>query len=163
MRALIAAIFLLLSLGSKTEAQLPTRPFIAQAFHLYSTCSGGDEALRWQIEGWPQLGWNIKGWLPQDIWVFGIGINIFSGDMTLVPSPWWMIGSNFTSGDTILFLGTGEYNKLVWFPPGKTIYIPGTDNPEWTPSRYLDLHGLCFGGGPVNAWITLYYTYDNHR
>lgn len=154
--ALLGAAFLLFTPSAKSD------PFYSQAFHLYSTCNGADQVYRWQIEGWPQMGWNIKAWQGPDIYVFGISVTVFSGDMTPVQSPWWMIGSTYSSGDTILFMGPGETSKLVWFPEGKTIHIPGTASPDWAIWKYLDMHGLCWGTGPVNVWITLYYTYDKH-
>ncbi|SRR5258705_4647685 len=150
-KMMLAAIFLVMAAPVKAD------PFGAQGFAFHGTCDGNDFVYRWSIEN--RTGWNLQSWLWASIKVYAIEILRYSGNENPVgPTTWWMIGSTFSSGDTITFMSPNDDHVYRDFGPGRDILIPGMGQPDSDASHYLDLHGSCFGGGPVSFWVVLYYT-----
>lgn len=73
---------------------------------------------------------------------------------------WFMIGSGIHSQpDAMLWLAPGETHSLRLWPAGTGQIWPSKAGA--LHSKYediLDVHGLCFGGGPVKIFLTIYYT-----
>jgi hypothetical protein len=73
---------------------------------------------------------------------------------------WFMVGSGIHSqADAMIWLAPGEMHSLRMWPAGAGQIWPGKAGA--IHSKYediLDLHGICFGGGPVTIFLTIYYT-----
>jgi hypothetical protein len=73
---------------------------------------------------------------------------------------WFMVGSAIpTQSDAMLWLGPGETRVQRMWPADMGQVWPGKlkDNPA-PLTNMIDVHGLCFGGGPVTMILTVYFS-----
>ena len=72
---------------------------------------------------------------------------------------WFMIGSAiFPQPDAMIWLAPGEKHAKQMWPAGAGQLWPSRERAN--PGRltdFIDLHGVCFGGGPIIIFLTIYY------
>jgi hypothetical protein len=71
---------------------------------------------------------------------------------------WFAIGSAiYPQPDIMIWLAPGEtHSKQMWTSHTGQLW-PSREKADSGLRDMLDLHGLCFGGGPVTIFVTIYY------
>lgn len=128
-----------------------------------ATCSGQDLWNSWKVIGQTQPKDSfVHPWADAPITVIGYELlktDAPESEQNLHAS-WFMIGSAiYPQPDTMLWLAPGERHAKQMWPPGIGQVWPSKDNAivNGMPD-FVDLHGICFGGGPISIFMTIYYT-----
>ena len=77
----------------------------------------------------------------------------------------FMIGSAISGqADAMIWLGPGETRAAkIWRPGQGQLWPSKSDANGYRLADMLDLHGVCFGGGPMSIFVNLCYTSANDR
>lgn len=147
------------SCGTKTySVPMSLRPQCSVTFTFSGVCDGFDLVTRWSqvistaLNGpVPAPVWQLKPWTTGDITIVGLDLMKLSGG----PSLWWMVGNNHVT-DIMLQMGANENRSGAHYAvSGSGWHFPGSATAP--ANAYLDLHGACSGGGPVQMALTVFY------
>jgi hypothetical protein len=113
----------------------------------------------------------VRPWLDQPIIIVGYELtrirrpafwlrrawDYLRGKPQDLDQSWFMIGSAMQP-DPMLYLAPGENHARQMLPT--SLGDPWPAKKDANPAKYadmLDLHGICFGGGSITIFLTLYY------
>jgi hypothetical protein len=128
-----------------------------------ATCSGEDLWNKWHVSGQTQPKDSfVHPWADAPVTVIGYEL-VKTEAPESEPNPhtsWFMIGSAiYPQPDTMLWLAPGETHAKQMWPAGIGQVWPSKDNAtENGNPDFIDLHGVCYGGGPISIFMTIYYT-----
>ncbi|HEY3919909.1 MAG TPA: hypothetical protein VGL83_19110 [Stellaceae bacterium] len=143
------------------------RVVCSATWQFIGTCSGQDLWDKWTVIGrtHPADAF-IRPWTNAPITVIGYELVKLDGNDSdpNQRESWFMIGSTIhPQSDAMLWLAPGErHAKQIW-PSGMGQIWPSKDV-AFVKGKplLLDLHGACFGGGPISIFMTIYYTPNGH-
>jgi hypothetical protein len=146
------------------------------------TCDGSDQWDKWRIAAGPSSeGAFIRPWESVPIAVLGYELVKTPGDDRYktwrdwlrrlrtfddveglnARRSWFMIGSGMNAQpDAMLWLGPGETRSKQMWPSGfGQLWLSKQDTLHRTRfENVMTLHGVCYGGGPVTMFLTIYYS-----
>ncbi len=134
-------------------------------------CTGADLWDKWKVVAGQSTTSDafIRPWAETPITVIGYELVKLQSDEEAKPDiryrndhqSWFMIGSGINSQpDAMLWLAPGETHAHRMWPAGIGHIWPASALARHA-TQYediLDLHGTCFGGGPITIFLTIYYT-----
>jgi len=149
--------------GAKINANSDVKIICSATWKFDGSCVGDDMWDKWTVTG--RTNPTDAFVRPfEDIAITVIGFELVRlqnghGDLNNRLS-WFMIGSAITGQpDAMVWLAPGETRSRQMWPPGMGQAWPAKQ--AVNPSRLtdmIDLHGQCFGGGPISIFLTIYYT-----
>jgi hypothetical protein len=153
--------------GSHNTAPDSLQIVCSATWQFSGTCTGKDLWDQWIVTGQSRSDDAfIRPWVDVPITVIGYELvklqedhgpdSTYSNDH----KSWFMIGSAISSQpDAMLWLAPGESHSQRMWPAGTGQFWPSKALANhYKYADMLDLHGICFGGGSVTIFLTIYYT-----
>jgi hypothetical protein len=155
--------------GGKVPVPVPDdfKIVCTSTWQFSGTCTGTEMWDKWKVTGKTNPDDSfIRPWLEQEIKVVGfelVKLQYDSGKPEVNAMnnhvSWFMIGSAIPNEpDAMIWLAPGETHAKQMWPAGMGQLWPDKNQKyENKNSGMIDLHGLCFGGGQVVIFLTIYY------
>ena len=135
-------------------------------WQLNGTCLGEDMWNKWTVNGRTSPTDSfIRPFEDTPITVIGYELMKLQNDDTKSAGElrngrisWFAIGSAiYPQPDIMIWLAPGETHAKQMWPSHTGQLWPSREKAGSGLRDMLDVHGLCFGGGPVTIFVTIYY------